>query len=133
MQTATQNERRGKRARRSRTDWLEEVKRWCQSGQPAKVYARAHGLHPVTFACRASQLRTEAEALLAPKAGRASSAFVPVRLSNRSNERSGSLEPVGGGDFEVVLTNGRRVRFSGAYPLGTLGRVLAAVEGGASC
>lgn len=133
MQTATQVERQGKRARRSRADWLEEVKRWRHSGQPAKVYARAHGLHPVTFSCWASQLRAEAEAASTPKAGRAPSVFVPVRLANRSHARGGSLEPAGGSDFEVVLTNGRRVRFSEAYPLHALGRVLAAVEGGSAC
>jgi hypothetical protein len=133
MQTTTQVDRRGKRPARSRAAWLDEVKRWRSSGQRAEAYARSHGLHPGTLAFWASRLRHEFDGKSTRRTSGERPAFLPVRVSSKTNARKCSLEQAGGGEFEVVLTNGRRVRFSGAYPMGALGQVLAAVEGGAAC
>jgi hypothetical protein len=133
MQTTTQVDRRGKRPARSRAAWLEEVKRWRSSGQRAETYARAHGLHPGTLAFWASRLRHEFEGKTAPRTSGMRPAFVPVRVASKPKGSKRTLESACCGEFEVVLTNGRRVRFSGAYPMGALGQVLAAVEGGAAC
>jgi len=132
MQT-TQTDRRSKRPARSRADWLEEVKRWRQSGQRAGAYARAHGIHPGKLACWGSLLRAEVAAALGPKAGRISATFVPVRITAKPKASKSSAEQAAGGEFEVVLTNGRRVRFTGAYSVSALGRVLDAVEGRSAC
>src|SRR5512145_742291 len=133
MQTTTQVDRRGKRPSRSRASWLEEVKNWRRSGQRAEAYARAHGLHPSTLAFWASQLRHELEPKTARKLAGASPAFVPVRVTRRTKRPKVADQPSIEGEFEVALTNGRRVRLAGSFATESLIRLLAAVEGGAPC
>jgi len=133
MQTTTQVDRRGKRPARSRTTWLEEVKKWRSSGQRAEAYARAHGLHPGTLAFWASRLKHELDVKSGTTAGRVRPAFLPVRVTGRSRKTKVDSAQAIDGEFEVVLTNGRRIRLSGAYPTHALSRLLAVVEGGATC
>lgn len=133
MQTTSQVDRRGRRPSRSRAAWLQEVKNWRRSGQRAEAYARAHGLHPSTLAFWASQLRHELEPKTAQKSAGASRAFVPVRVTRRTKRPEVTDQPPIGGEFEVALTNGRRVRFAGTFAPESLMRLLAAVEGGSPC
>lgn len=132
MQTATGNTRREKRASRTRADWVTEVKRWRDSGQKCGQYARAHDLHPGTLSYWASRLRHEAGAK-SPASKRAKR-FVPLRVT-----RGGAIEetktnlPTTGGEFEVMLTNGRAVRVTGSFQPETLSHLLAVVEGMKSC
>lgn len=133
MQTTTQVDRRGKRPARSRAAWLEEVKKWRKSGQRAEAYAGAHGLHPGTLAYWASRLRDDLGPKTAPKLVGASPAFVSVRVASRTQRRKETEQPSIEGEFEVALTNGRRVRLAGSFGVESLVRLLAVVEGGATC
>ena len=133
MQTRTQVDRRGKRPARSRAAWLEEVKKWRKSGQRAEAYARSHGLHPGTLAFWASRLRHDLDPKTTQKLVGAQPAFVPVHVASQTKRRKATDQPSIEGEFEVVLTNGRRVRLAGSFAATSLARLLAAVEGGAAC
>ena len=135
MQKATtRNARRGeRRAKRSPTEWLELVKQWRSSGQRADEYAHAHDLHPGTLAMWASRLRHEVPGKQVRKSSKGASIFLPVRVSSQRSPGVAISElPIEGG-FEVVLTNGRRVRVAGNFRAESLARLLAVVEGGAAC
>jgi hypothetical protein len=112
---------------------MEEVKRWRTSGQPAQAYARARGLNAGTLMVWASRLRHELGAQTTAKTGKVSSLFLPVEVSSKSKKCKADSDQTIDGEFEVVLTNGRRIRFAGACPTHTLGRLLDLVERGASC
>ena len=133
MQTTTQVDRRGKRPARSRAAWLDEVRQWRKSGQRAEAYARAHGLHAGTLAFWASRLRHDLDSKTSSKLDRTSPVFVPVRVARRTKQHKLTDQPSIEGEFEVALTNGRRVRLVGAFAVESLVRLLAVVEGGAAC
>lgn len=123
----------GKRARRSRGEWLEEVVRWRRSGRNAEDYARVQGLNPRTLTFWASRLRRDVEVRLGGK--EPSSRFLPVRVADETSRRSrrvvGTVDELV--EIEVVLTNGRRVRVSRVAMGESLARLLDVVEGGVRC
>jgi transposase-like protein len=117
----------GKRPRRSRAAWLEDVKRWRESGQSAAEYAREHDLHAGTLMAWGSKLRVE---LPTQTLGRhAPAGFLPVRVA----QPTGATTVATGGQLEVVLRNGRRVLVSGEFGVERLARLLDVAEGGARC
>lgn len=117
----------GKRPRRSRAMWLEEIERWRQSGQSAVEYASQHGLHAGTLVSWSSKLRSNSS-VAAEKGRHEQEAFVPVRVTEPK------VTALAAGDsIEVVLCNGRRVLVHGEFGAARLGRLLDIVEGGAGC
>lgn len=127
MRKAFSSNREGRAARRSRAAWLEEVKRWRESGQSAAEYGRAHGLHAGTLTVWGSKLRSEIDAAAA--AGhRSRLGFVPVRVTE-AKAAAVTAAP----QLEVVLRNGRRVLVSEDIGAERLARVLDLVEGGVRC
>jgi len=107
--------------------WLEEVKRWRQSGQSAVEYASQHGLHAGTLVGWSSKLRSEAPAGAA-NGGREHEAFLPVRVAEPI-----ATTAAAGDSIEVVLCNGRRVLVRGEFGAEHLARLLDIAEGGARC
>lgn len=61
------------------------------------------------------------------------SVFLPVRVSGTRASREVPPEMSIEGGFEVVLTNGRRVRIAGNFRPQVLAQLIAVVEGGAVC
>lgn len=120
MQDTAKSGRPKKRARRSRAEWVEEVRRWRESGETAEAYAKKHDLHSGTLAGWACKVK---QAVRAPT-------FVPVRVTERVVS---APQQAGAGSVEVVLLNGRRVRISGDFESETVARILAVVEGGERC
>jgi len=129
MQDAAKNGRLKKRARRSRAEWVEEVRRWRGSGQKASEYARERGIHAGTLAGWASKVRDSA---VAPRAssGQRSSMFVPVHVA-RAAETVDGRAGANRGQVEVVLRNGRSVRVSGTFDGEAVARLLMIAEGAA--
>lgn len=125
MQQTTRESRVGKRPRRSRAEWVEEVSRWRRSGQRAEEYAADRGLHAGTLTVWAGKLgmRTGG-ASTAPR-----SAFLPVRLADAGREPSAGVR----GEIEVVLANGRCVRIRGDVQSEVVARVLDVAERGGRC
>jgi hypothetical protein len=131
MQSSTIQTNQGKRPARSRAEWIEEVKRWRESGQKGEEYCRAHDLHAGTLSYWASRLKADlAKASKSPKQARR---FVPVRVSAARRPVARSNPQTAVGEFEVVLANGRQIRVAGAFVPETLARLIAVVEGAASC
>lgn len=127
MQESTKTGRPKKRARRSRAEWIEEVRRWRESEQSATEYARDNGIHAGTLAGWASKVRDSMVAK--PVAGQRPSMFVPVHVAPAA-----STPATAGGDcgqVEVVLRNGRRVRISGAFDGEAVARLLIIAESAA--
>ena len=83
----------------------------------------------------ASRLKNgvDSKSLRKSSSGTAASAFLPVRVSNKSTPSKVDTEMSVVGGFEVVLTNGRRVRVAGHFRPEALAQLLAVVEGGAAC
>lgn len=128
MQETAKSSRSRKRPRRSRAEWLEEVRRWRESGQSAAEYAAEHGLHSGTLGGWASKVRDVVATR--PGGGRpGKSVFVPLRVAQAPTVSA----KTGPGEIEVVLLNGRRVRLSGSFEGEVVARLLAIVEGGAAC
>jgi len=123
MQEVGRNGRSRKRPRRGRAEWLEEVRRWRESGESAEAYAKKHDLHAGTLAGWSSKLKTR-------RRQQAGTAFVPVRVVERPAMAPVKVET---SEIEVVLLNGRRVRISGNFESDTVARILAVVEGGDRC
>ena len=129
MQDTAKNGRPKKRARRSRAEWVEEVRRWRGSGQSGAEYARERGIHAGTLAGWASKVRDSMGAKPVSRDQRRSM-FVPVQvapvpaavLAKAGVER---------GEVEVVLRNGRRVRVSGTFDGEAVARLLMIAEGAA--
>jgi hypothetical protein len=116
-----------RRRRRSKAEWVEEVKRWGESGQSAHAYASAHGLRPGTLVAWKSKV---GDASAANAAGRKSAiGFLPVRVT----EERGPVARATGDEFEVVLLTGRRVRVGSGFQGEALARLLQVVEGGVRC
>ncbi len=128
MQETAKSGRLRKRSRRSRAEWLEEVRRWRESGQSAAEYATEHGLHSGTLCGWASKVRDVVAARSDGSARQGKSLFVPLRVGPAPT--TGTARP---GELEVVLLNGRRVRITGNFEGETVARLLAIVEGGAAC
>jgi hypothetical protein len=120
--------RPGKRPRRSKAAWVEEVVRWRQSEQSASEYAREHGLHAGTLTVWGSKLRGEQTPKRRAARGQAAG-FLPVRVVEAA-QPSLAVER---GRFEVVLRNGRRVVVSGEFGSEALTRLLDIAEGSARC
>lgn len=113
----------GKRPRRSRAAWLEDVRRWRESGQSATDYAREHHLHARTLTVWGSKLRVEVPPGAVGRRSR--SGFLPVRVA------APTWAAATGGQLEVLLRNGRRVVVSGEFGAERLARLLDIAEGGA--
>jgi hypothetical protein len=113
-----------KRARRSRADWVEEVKRYRASGLTAAEYAASRGLHAGTLCGWASKLGKGAER------EREMRRFLPVRVGGGSAARAHSKRPA---EVEVTLRNGWRVRVAGDLPPEGLVELLVLLEGGERC
>jgi hypothetical protein len=128
MQETAKSSRSRKRARRSRAEWLEEVRRWRESGQSAAEYSAERGLHSGTLGGWASKVRDVVAARPGGNRPR-KSVFVPLRVAQAPTTSA----KAGLGEIEVVLLNGRRVRFSGNFEGEVVARLLAIVEGGAAC
>ena len=121
MQTANTSDRR---ARRSRAEWVKEIRRYRASGQGAAEYAAARGLNAGTLCVWASKLgKGEADQDSERR-------FLPVRVT-RAEDVGGSV--VRPGELEVILRNGRRVRIVGDIAQERLAELLAIVEGGGGC
>ncbi len=161
MQTSEVAVRARKRAHRSRSEWLEEARRWRATGKSAEEYAREHDLNARTLTWWASRLSVRKEGLRKKKAVQGAEResrtpkFLPVcvvehttasgharspgevRLAvepeawRRPSAASAPEPPCG---IEVVLLNGRRVRFGAGVNETVLARVLEiAEEGGIRC
>lgn len=113
-----------KRDRRSRADWVDEVKRYRASGLKAAEYAASRGLHAGTLCGWVSKLGKSEET------GRAEPRFVPVRVAG---ERAARAEPKRPTEVEVTLRNGWRVRVAGEVPPEGLVELLVLLEGGERC
>jgi hypothetical protein len=124
-ETATSSESR--RQRRSKAEWVEEVKRWGESGQSAHAYASAHGLHPGTLVAWKSKVREVSEAKAA--GGKPAIDFLPVRVA----EQVAPIAKPAADEFEVIVLNGRRVRVGPNFREEALARLLHVVEGGVRC
>jgi hypothetical protein len=59
--------------------------------------------------------------------------FLPVRVVSQRSRSERFPEVSVKGEFEVLLTNGRRVRLAGSFEPRFLARLLAVVEGGHVC
>jgi hypothetical protein len=127
MQDTAKNGRPKKRARRSRAEWLEELRRWRGSGQSATEYARERGIHAGTLAGWASKVRDSAAAPRASN-GQRNSIFVPVHVAPAARPAAGK-PGADRGLVEVVLRNGRSVRVSGTFDGEAVARLLMIAEG----
>ena len=130
MQDTVKSGRPKKRARRSRAEWLDELRRWRESGQSATEYARQRGIHAGTLAGWASKVR---DSVVAPRvsSGQRNSMFVPVHVAPAAETAAGKAD-ADRGQVEVVLRNGRSVRVSGKFDGEVVVRLLMIAEG-ASC
>jgi hypothetical protein len=131
MEQRTKERVSGKRERRSRAEWGEEVRQWKASGRSADEYATARGLNAGTLLVWSSKLRGECR-----HEGRSGITetlkFVPVRVAEREDAlNSGSQGD--DGRIEIVFGNGRMVRITGDVSARALSAVLEVVEGGQRC
>jgi hypothetical protein len=105
----------GLRDPKKETFWRRMVQGQAGSGRSVRDWCRKHHLHEAGFyAWRKELARRDAE--------RGAPAFVPVQVTED--------EPAGaGGEMEIVLASGRRVRVCGPVNRRTLSDVLAVLEG----
>lgn len=120
MQIARESRKRG---RRSRADWVDEVKRYRASGLKAAEYAASRGLHAGTLCGWVSKLGKGAEA------EREVPRFLPVRVGGGA----ASGQSKGTAEVEVTLRNGWRVRVAGDLPPEGLVELLVLLEGEERC
>jgi hypothetical protein len=125
---ATKPERR---ARRSRAEWTAEVVRWRKSGLGSAEYAATRELKRSSLLWWSSQVGASAVDRTAKRVSASSTAFVPLRV--REDKSDGEGVASGRGSIEVILSNGRCVRVTGAVDTAELVRVLNAVEGTGRC
>ena len=101
-----------------RTAMFDLVRRWRESGTPARAFAQEHGVTPWTLYYWREQLaKTEQPARRRPRGSRVRSkktTLVPVRIVP---EDAGSA-------LELILTSGDRVKVPGDVGLDTLRRVV---------
>jgi hypothetical protein len=155
---------RAQRAHRSRSEWLEEARKWRATGKPAQEYAEEHGLSAPTLTWWASRLGvgkqgSRKKAVQGTERESRTPRFLPLRVVEDTPATGHGKSPaeaqlaVGPAvgldagpqpvvssapdarcDIEVVLLNGRRVRFGGGINETVLARVLKiAEEGGIEC
>ena len=120
MQIARESRKRG---RRSRADWVDEVRRYRASGLKAAEYAASRGLHAGTLSGWVSKLGKGAEA------EREEPRFLPVRVGS-GGAGGASTRPT---EVEVTLRNGWRVRVAGDLPPEGLVELLVLLEGEERC
>lgn len=152
--------KRKKRGRRSRSEWLEEARKWRATGKPAEEYAREHDLSARTLTWWASRLgvgKQGSRKKVVEGAERESRTprFLPLRVVEHTPAPDDVRSPTEARlpvqpeaeprpvvapapevrcDIEVVLLNGRRVRFGAGVNETVLARVLKiAEEGGIRC
>lgn len=108
--------------RRSAAEWNALVEACARSGMSRRAFAEAEGLQPQTFAWWATRLSAKQSGVSGRTNAAPRTAFVPVRVSSgvalsersaatRSNAPTVTAAPT----VEVILANGRRVRFSLAH------------------
>ena len=101
-----------------RTAMCDLVRRWRESGTPARAFAQEHGVTPWTLYYWREQLtEQERPARRGPRRSRVRSkktTLVPVRI----------VPEDAGGALELILTSGDRVRVPGDVGLDTLRRVV---------
>jgi transposase len=129
MQQTMKESRAGKRPRRAKAEWVEEVGRWRRSGQSAAEYAAAHGLHPGTLGWWGSRIGSAATVQVGTQRSEPVR-FLPVRVTER---RVATALATPKGEVEVVLRNGRRVRICGDFQNDVVARLLDIAEGGDRC
>jgi hypothetical protein len=126
---------RVKAARRSATEWAEEVAAWRRSGSSARAYALARGISVSTLSWWASRgdaghvpsVTTGEHRARSPRVGAGGHEFLPVKVVASGEEDTPRVEA------EIVLVGGRRVRVAGALTFVQLARLLQVVEGGGAC
>jgi transposase len=98
--------------------WRRRIDQWRVSGLSVRVFCARHGLATASFYNwrRVLQRRAAAEPL----------AFVPVQVV-------ADVVPAQASALEVVLADGRAVRVAPGFDAATLRRLLAVLEGEASC
>ena len=124
--TATKTPRR---ARRSRDEWVAEVRQWRASGLSSVQYASQRGLKSGTLLWWSR--RVDAAERPQAQGTTAQVSFVPVRVRQDSPDTRASAHATG--SIEIILSNGRRVRVTGEVDNDDLARVLDAAEGGPGC
>jgi hypothetical protein len=126
---------RVKAARRSATEWAEEVAAWRRSGSSARAYALARGISASTLSWWASRgdaghlpsVATGSHGARSPRVGAGGHEFLPVKVVVAGEAETPRVEA------EIVLVGGRRVRVAGALTFEQLERLLQVVEGGGVC
>ena len=126
---------RVKAARRSATEWAQEVASWRRSGHSARGYALARGISASTLAWWASRGDTghvpsaaaESRRAHSPRDGAGGLEFLPVKVAGSGKVETPRVEA------EILLVGGRRVRVAGALTFEQLERLLQVVEGGDVC
>jgi len=121
----------GRHARRTRAEWTVDVVKWRQSGLSSEVYAAERGLNRSSLLAWSAKLGPHiAEPELLPSEVKPVR-FVPLRV--REQEPSETRLPSSAGSVEILLSNGRSVRVTGAVKAAELSQVIAVVEGTARC
>ena len=116
----------------SPSEWSEWIEQWRGSGLSQREFCRRHGLAMATFnrkavallgrSCRCGQVaRPETE----------SPRWLEVRMSGSGVGRTGELEEVAGGGFEVVVQGRWRVRLGPEFDAEGLRRLLGVLESAA--
>ena len=98
--------------RGSRKQWQQRVARWRRSGQTAREFSAAEGLHPRTLTWWSSALRRES----------AGAQFVEVVVPPGTPAPAASA-------IEVLIRDQVRLRICGDFDPALLRRVVAALEG----
>jgi hypothetical protein len=129
MRDTRSTEQARKRQRRSRAQWLVEVRRWRRSGKTVADYAEAHDLATSTLTWWARELRGAIEADSATKPER-KPAFLAVQVREAAETPKPPSDFIG---LEVVLANGRVVRVVGDFDVERVSRLIAAAEGASRC
>lgn len=129
-----------KRLRRSAADWNALVEACERSGLSRAAFAEREGIHPGTFAFWASKLAPRRSCPTRAAKPPAPSGFVPVRVAAPGAQstqvvRSKALSNASRANpVEVVLGNGRRVRFDLSHSSDPrLAMLLALADGGHGC
>ena len=123
---------RVKAARRSATEWAEEVAAWRRSGSSARAYALARGISASTLSWWASRgdtghMPSVTTGSRSPRVRAGGHEFLPVKVVVAGEAETSRVEA------EIVLVGGRCVRIARAMTLVQLARLLQVVEGGGVC
>lgn len=113
-----------KAGKTSAAEWAKRVERWKQSGLTAAQYGAQTGLDSKQLFWWRWHLGRQTKATAAPKDRARQAAgmtFLPARIVEPA-------PPVGGGQVEIVLANGRIVRVTGSVDAAVLAQVVRAAE-----